>query len=105
MKTMRKSAPTRSRRRWKVCPAFLRPDGIRVNSHNPKGMTMAVFWPHRDLIITLYQVQLAEGSTPIEPGREILHVGHRILVGHYYKVLSPIISTWPPGSVRFIHHV
>ena len=29
-------------RRWKVCAAFLRPKGIRINSKRPKGVTTAV---------------------------------------------------------------
>ena len=37
-----RSSNTWSIIRWKVCPAFRRPKGMRRNSHKPKGVVMAV---------------------------------------------------------------
>jgi hypothetical protein len=36
--------------------------------------------PHRDLVISLFQVELAENSAPAEAGCQIVHTGKRIFV-------------------------
>ena len=55
-----RSLRTWSIRRWKVLPAFLKPKGMHKNLYIPKGVMMAVFWSHRDLIITLLTVEFGE---------------------------------------------
>ena len=58
---------------------------------------------NRDLVIAFHQIQLGEDSGTMEAGREVLEIGKGIAVGNGGKVKAAVITTRPPGTIRFGH--
>ena len=54
-----------------------------------------------DLVIAFHQIQLEEDSGPVEAGREVLEIGKGVAVRNGGKVRAAVITTRPPGAVRF----
>ena len=64
-----------------------------------------ISWVNRDLMITPFQVQLAEDPGPCQTACDVRHVWQRIAVLLGDDVEAAVISTRSPGSVAFHHHV
>ena len=102
-------ARTLSIRRWKVDPAFRKPNGIRTNSYRPKGIYNGglrdVVGKHLDLVVPLHKVKSGEhmGAGQVIP--KIPYVRNVVLVWNRRIVESSKISTGAPRTVWLRHHV
>jgi hypothetical protein len=69
------------------------------------GSLLLVRRVHRDLVVSLPQVDLGEDGAARRLGGEVQHVGERVYIWLSNQVQPPEVPAQPPAPLRLPHHV
>ena len=64
-----------------------------------------VIWVHRNLIISLHQIQFRESSTASQPSWKLGDVWQWLPIWSCCIVEPGVITAWAPGPICFRHHM